>query len=235
MTMTPSRPRRSGRLLAPRLLAGLAIGFVASLPTVAGAQYGGGGSLAVDPVEVEIDGVFSYFGTQCAVASTVVITLDGFPDILDTTIALDDSSYSGVDVPLPAGVVAGTQYTVRATCGSDERVAVITAVCNGGTLPVAGECPDGQTVGGEDPPGTTTSTTTSLPGGSGGSGGTTGGDGSGDGGSGGTPGPDPDLAVTGASFAERIARIGATLVAIGGFVVLIARRGDDRRPVPVGR
>ena len=223
------RPRRRNRR---RLFASVAIAALASSPTLAGAQYGGGAYLTVNPVEVEIDGVFSYFGTQCAGGSTVVITLDGFPDILDTTIAEDDSSYTGFDVGLPDGVIAGTQYTVRATCGPDENFAVITAVCNGGTLPVAGECPDGQTVGGQDPPGTTTTTTTSttVPGGSGGTGGTTGSDG--DGGSGSTTGTNPDLAVTGATFAERAAQIGATLVAAGAFVVLIARRRTDERPAP---
>lgn len=192
----------------------------------AGAQYSGGANLTVNPVLVEIDGLFGYLGTGCPSGSTVEITIDGFPDILDTVIAADDSSYSGSGINLPDGVVAGTDLRVEATCGSIVNFALITAVCNGGTMPVDGDCPDGQTVGGQDPnSGTTTTTTptssTTTPDQNGGS--TPGG--------GVTGGTNPDLAVTGASFAERAVQLGATLVAIGALVVLIARRRDDE-PVP---
>ncbi|GJM39625.1 MAG: hypothetical protein DHS20C19_29920 [Acidimicrobiales bacterium] len=225
----PMPPARS-RSLRPskRLAAAAVIGCALAAATPAAAQYGGGANLTVDPVEVELDGDFSYLGTDCAGGSTVVITIDGFADILDTTTAGDDSSYTGSGVELPDGVVAGDVYTVRATCNGVENFTTITAVCNGGDLPVDGECPDGGTLGGEDPTATTTttttaSTTTTLPGG------TTGGSGSG--GNGDTTGTTPDLAVTGATFAEQAAQLGATLVAIGGFVVLLARRRRDPEPV----
>jgi len=182
----------------------------------AGAQYGGTVDLFVDPTRVEIDGVFDYFGSGCPAGSTVTITIDGFPGVLDTTTAFDDSSYAGSDVAMPDGVIAGQDYSVRASCAGNDVSVTIRAVCNGGTDPVAGECPDGNTVGGQDPddpPGSTTTTTT-MPGGSG------------DGGNGGTG---PDLAVTGASFAEQAAQIGVTLVALGAIFVLIAGKRRDEQ------
>ncbi len=192
----------------------------------AGAQYGGGVNLFVDPTRVEVDGSFDYFGNGCAAGSTVTITIDGFPGVLATTIAFDDSSYAGSDVAMPDGVVAGQDYTVRASCGGNADTAVARAVCNGGTDPVDGTCPDGQTVGGQDP----TATTTTTPGNGGNGSGSNGSDGNGSGsnGSGGTGGSNPDLAVTGASFAEQAAQLGVTLMAMGGFLVLFATKRRER-------
>lgn len=206
-----------------RLLVAVAVAAVALLtaPPVA-AQYGGGVDLFVDPTRVEIDGTFSYFGTNCPAGSTVTITIDGIPGVLATTVAFGDGSYAGADVAMPAGVVAGQDYTVRGSCGGTSDTAVIRAVCNGGTDPVAGACPDGQTVGGQDPTATTTTTPGSGSGGADGSGGSTGADG-GDG-----TGSNPDLAVTGASFAEQIAQVGITLVALGALIVLAAGRRRGR-------
>ena len=198
----------------------------------AGAQYGGGANLTVDPIEVEIDGEFGYFGTGCPSGATVEITIVGITGVLDTTVAVDDSSYAGVGVAMPDGVVAGTDYRVEATCDGIVNWTTITAVCNGGDLPTDGACPDGQTVGGQDPPATTTTTT---PGQTGGSGGGDDSAGSDDGGTIQDGGTDPDLAVTGATFAERALQLGATLVAVGAIVVLVARRrDDDSLPTPSG-
>lgn len=214
-----------------------AVLFVATaslaLTAPAAAQYGGGVDLFVDPTRVEIDGTFDYFGSSCPGGSTVTITIDGIAGVLDTTTAFDDSSYAGSAVALPAGVVAGQDYTVRAQCGGGSDTAVVRAVCNGGDDPVDGSCPDGQTVGGQDPTATTTSTTPGS-GGSGGTGGTpgsggTGGTTGGDGGSGTTSGTNPDLAVTGARFVEQIAQVGITLVALGGLFVLFATKRRERR------
>ncbi|MDW3217882.1 MAG: hypothetical protein R8F63_04650 [Acidimicrobiales bacterium] len=230
MTPAHSRPLRSSRRLAITVV----VSGVLALAAPVGAQYGGGANLTVNPVEVEIDGDFSYLGSGCAGGSTVEITIDGFADTLDSTTAGDDSTYSGSGVGLPDGVVAGDGYTVRATCNGVEHFTTITAVCNGGDLPVDGECPDGATLGGEDPDATTTtttSTTTTVPGGTtGGSG--NGGTGDNSAGGDGSGGDTPDLAVTGATFVEQAAQLGATLVAIGGFVVLLARRRRDPDPVP---
>ena len=116
---------------------------------------------------------------------------------------------------VPPGLVAGQDYTVRASCGGNSDTAVIRAVCNDGTDPVDGTCPDGRTVGGQDP----TSPTTSTPG--------SGGDGS-TGGTGGNTGTNPGLAVTGASFAEQAALIAVTLIALGGILLLVADRRRER-------
>lgn len=199
----------------------VAAATMASSPP-AGAQYGGGVDLFVDPTRVEIDGTFDYFGSSCPSGSTVTITIDGIAGVLDTTTAFDDSSYAGADVAMPDGVVAGLDYTVRASCGGTSDTAVIRAICNGGTDPIDGRCPDGETVGGQDPTATTT-TTTPGSGGSGGNGDSGGTDDSGTT-TGTTTGTNPDLAVTGASFAERAAQIGITLIALGAILVLVTTR-----------
>lgn len=184
----------------------------------ASAQYGGGVDLFVDPTRVPIDGTFDYFGSSCPAGSTVTITIDGFPGILDSTVAFDDTSYAGRDVGMPPGVVAGQDYTVRASCGGNSDTAVIRAVCNDGTDPVDGTCPDGRTIGGQDP--TSPTTTTPGSGGDGGSGGT--------GGTGGSAGPGPGLAVTGASFVEQAVQIGITLIALGAILLLVTGRRRER-------
>lgn len=230
MLMTRRHPASS---MIRRLFAVLFVATASlALTAPAGAQYGGGVDLFVDPTRVEIDGTFDYFGSSCPGGSTVTITIDGIAGVLDTTTAFDDSSYAGNVVALPDGVVAGQDYTVRAECGGGSDTAVVRAVCNGGEDPVDGACPDGQTVGGQDPTATTTSTTPGSGGtggnsGTGGTGGTGGSGGSG--GTGGTSGTDPDLAVTGARFVEQIAQIGITLIALGGLVVLFAGKRRERR------
>ncbi|MEM7141900.1 MAG: hypothetical protein AAF548_12800 [Actinomycetota bacterium] len=228
--MHAHHPLRSRRL-RPAAAIALAMVVVALGVGPAGAQYGGGANLIVDPVEVPIDGTFDYLGDGCPAGSTVEITVDGFPAILDTTIANDDSTYVGFTVDMPDGVVAGTVYRVEANCGGVTNFANITAVCNDGSLPIDNACPDGQTVGGEDPP-PTSSTTSTIPGqGGSGNGGTSGG---GDDGSPGG-GDQPALAVTGASMVEQIATVGATLVAFGAILVLLTgRRRDDAPTVRPG-
>lgn len=181
----------------------------------ASAQYGGGVDLFVDPTRVPIDGTFDYFGSSCPAGSTVTITIDAIPGLLDSTTAFDDTSFAGSDVTVPPGLVAGQDYTVRASCGGNSDTAVIRAVCNDGTDPVDGTCPDGKTIGGQDP----TSTTTTTPG--------SGGDG-GSGGTGGDAGTTPGLAVTGASFVEQAAQIAVTLIALGGILLLFADRRRER-------
>ncbi|MEZ5243783.1 MAG: hypothetical protein R2707_01700 [Acidimicrobiales bacterium] len=226
MTHLAPTPATVRRLVVALFVAGAAI--LTASP--ASAQYGGAVDLFVDPTRVEIDGTFDYFGSNCPAGSTVSITIDGIPGVLATTIAFDDSSYAGTAVAMPSGVVAGQDYTVRASCAGNSDTAVIRAVCNGGTDPVDGACPDGQTVGGQDP--TATTTTTPGSGGNGGTGGTGGDDATGgNGGSGGGAGSSPDLAVTGARFAEQAVRIGITLVAFGAIVLLAATTRRERATV----
>jgi uncharacterized membrane protein YgcG len=225
LRLSTDRPR-----LRRRIAAGAVVVLAMLMTTApAGAQYGGGVNLFVDPTRVEVDGAFDYFGSGCPAGSTVTITIDGFPGVLATTVAFDDSSYAGTDVAMPDGVIAGQDYTVRASCGGNADTAVARAVCNGGTDPVDGTCPDGQTVGGQDPTATTTTTT---PGngsdGNGSDGNGSSGNGSDGNGSGGTGGTGPDLAVTGAWFAEQAAQLGVTLMAMGGFLVLFATKRRER-------
>jgi hypothetical protein len=221
MTSYPRTPSFGRRVFVA--LAALAAVLAVAAP--AGAQYGGGVDLFVDPTRVEIDGTFDYFGSSCPAGGTVTITIDGIAGVLDTAAAFADSSYAGSDVAMPGGVMAGQDYTVRASCGGSSDTAVIRAICNGGPDPVDGACPDGQTVGGQDPTATTTTTTPSS-GGNGGSGGSNGSGGSG--GNGGTSGSNPNLAVTGASFAEQVAQVGISLVALGGILVLFASKRRER-------
>jgi hypothetical protein len=213
--MTPHRARLPFRPPTIRLLlSGLWTTVFVLTVTVApaSAQYGGTPTLFVDPVQVEIDSTFDAVGFNCPGASEVTITIDGISGILGTTIAADDNSYAADGIDMPDGVVAGQEYDVRATCAGGSATFRITAVCNGGSLPVNGVCPDGRTVGGADPNPSTTTTTTTAPGGTtGGSGGTSGSD-------------DTILAVTGASFVEQAVQIGATLVALGAILVLFTAR-----------
>ncbi len=191
---------------------------LASTTAPAFAQYGGTPTLFVDPVQVEIDSTFDAVGFNCPGASEVTITIDGISGILGTTIAADDNSYAVDGIDMPDGVVAGQEYDVRATCAGGTATFRITAVCNGGSLPVNGSCPDGRTVGGADPNPSSTTTTTTTPGGTtGGSGGTTGSD-------------DTILAVTGASFVEQAVQIGVTLVAVGAILVLFTSRRRETPP-----
>lgn len=209
---------RTHHRLATLLL--LAYAMTLGLAAPAAAQYGGTPTLFVDPVRVPIEGTFDAFGFNCPGASVVTITIDGFPGILATTIANDDSSYAAPAIPMPPGVIAGQDYVVRATCAGGSATFTITAVCNDGSDPVDGECPDDRTVGGQpDGP------TTSSPPGAGpddpaaGPGDTTGPDGQGTGGS--------NLAFTGAGPVATFVRVGVTLLAVGGVLILIAQR---RRP-----
>ena len=102
-----------------------------------------------------------------------------------------------------------------------------TLLCPSGDLPVDGDCEDGSDgiTGGVGPTTTTTTTPTPNPGdGDGGDGGSTSGGTPDDDSSGGTGGGTPDLAITGASFAERLVQLGVTLFALGFLFVLTARR-----------
>ncbi|MEQ8840698.1 MAG: hypothetical protein RIB98_06930 [Acidimicrobiales bacterium] len=235
----------------PRWLPAVVL-FVAALMwsvAPAAAQYGGGVSVVVDPIRVEIGEDFAYFGSSCPAGSTVTITIDGLPGIADTTIANDDSSFGGTTVPLPEAVVPGQDYVVRATCNGDSATSTLRAVCRGGDDPVDGECPGG-TIG------EVTTTTSTTPGGSGTGGGDNGGGdgtgGNGDNGGGDGTGGDgedggngdgiitggeptgggsgtgsdltPALAVTGASFVEQAAQLAVTLVAMGAILVLLTVR-----------
>jgi hypothetical protein len=233
----PARPlpdRRPRRATATALLA---LGWLL-VAAPAAAQYGGGMTLLVDPVQVPIDAAFDAFGYACPGGTDVTMSIDGLPGPLATTTAAGDSSYLAPAIPMPDGVVAGDSYVVRADCAAITAVFVITAVCNDGALPVDGTCTDGRTVGGQDP-GTTSVTipggspTSTPPGGAaGGPGGdpVTGGDPAG--GNGGTGGGNPALAFTGAGRAEQALRVGVSLLAIGGVLVLVAR---DRRDTAAGR
>ena len=202
---TPSTIRRV--LVAVAVAAAL---MFTSSPVAA--QYGSGVELIVVDTRVEIEGTFAYAGMNCPAGSTVTITIDGFPGVIATTVAFGDGSYAGTGATMPDGVVAGQDYTVRASCGGESDTAVVRAVCNGGTDPVNGRCPDGRIIGGQDGNPTTT---------------TTRGSGSGGGAVGDRTGSNPDLAVTGASFAEQIAQVGITLVSLGALVVLLAGRRRD--------
>ncbi len=207
------------------LLAALTALTAAVLTTAApaAAQYGGGPNLVVDPVRVPIDGTFDGFGSSCAARSTVTVTIDGIPGVLASTVAAADTFYVVLDVRMPAGVVAGADYVVRATCGGRSATFLITAVCNDGSDPVNGGCPDGTSTGGG--PGVTTTTlpggaTTTTPGGGpgGGPGGSPGG--------GGPGGPDPILAITGAGPVEQMVTVGTTLVAAGFFLMMVTARHE---------
>ncbi len=184
----------------------------------AGAQYGGGIQVFVDPVRVPIDQTFDVFGRDCAPGSTVVISIDGVPGTIGTTTATAGGFFSIQDLPLPDGLSAGTDHDVRATCDAQTATAMITLVCPSGDDPVDGSCEDGSggIVGGPGPTTTTTTpggATTTVPAGGGG----TSGGGTSGGGSGG-------LAVTGATFVEQIAQVGVTLFGAGVMLVMIARR-----------
>jgi hypothetical protein len=217
--MTQPDSRRSPRTaLCGLLFSALALLAVAS---PAAAQYGGTPTLFVDPVLVETDTTFDAVGFNCPGGSIVTITIDGIAGTLTTTTTADDSSYSSAGINMPEGIVAGEDYDVRASCAGGSATFTITAVCNGGAFPVDGSCPDGRTIGGENPDPSSTTTSTTTPGG-----GTTGQPGGGTTGQPGNPTDieTTDLAVTGASFAEQAAQIGITLVALGAVLVLFATR-----------
>lgn len=224
---TTLAPRRAVRSVVG-VLAGIIAVSTAFLVAPAGAQYGAGPTIFVDPVLVEIDGEFDAVGFNCPGATMAVITIDGFPDMLGEALANDDNSYSVPQLDMPDGVLAGEDYTVRVTCDGRTATTTITATCNDGTLPVDGACPDGLLVGGQPDPVVSTTTTTpgATPTTTPSDSGTT---------SGNTPGggnnSSPNLAVTGASFAEQAAQIGVTLVAFGAILVLVtARRRNEDQP-----
>lgn len=183
----------------------LLLGFAAP----AGAQYGGGDiTIFVTPPRLPVDETFDVFGQFCAAGSTVEITIEGIPSVLATTIADAGGFYTANNVPLPDGLLAGTDQTVRATCGPQTATTTITLVCHSGDDPVDGSCEDGSggVVGGPGP-----TTTTTIPGG-----GTSGTDT-------GTP-EGPNLAITGATYAEFFVQIAVTLLGVGIFLVVVTKR-----------
>ncbi len=173
----------------------------------ASAQYGGGGiEVFADPVRVPIDQTFNVFVRGCAPFSTVVITIDGVDAILATGPASSGGFFAVDDLPLPAGLVAGTDQDVRGTCGTETDTALITLVCPSGDDPVDGSCVDGSAgiVGGPGP-------TTTLPAGSGTS----------------TGGPTGGLAITGATFVQWALQFGVTVIGLGMMLLVVARRRRD--------
>ncbi len=202
----------SRTLAALLAAAALTLGFAAP----ATAQYGGGGvSVFVSPARLPVDQTFDVFGQNCAAAATVEITIDGVPGVLATGVADSGGFYTVTDVVLPDGLLAGTDQTVRATCGPESGTAVLTLVCHNGDDPVDGSCDDGSggVVGGPGP-----TTTTTVPGG-----GTSGGEtGSNTGSTGG-----PSLAITGATHAEFFVQVAVTLLGLGVFLVVVTKRRRD--------
>lgn len=193
--------------------AALMLGFAAP----ASAQYGGGSiSVFVTPTRLPVDQTFDVFGQYCAAGATVEITIEGVPGVQATGVADAGGFYTVNDVVLPDGLLAGTDQTVRATCGPETGTAMLTLVCHSGDDPVDGSCSDGSggVVGGPGP-----TTTTTVPGG-----GTSGG------GSNTSSTSGPNLAITGATYAEFFVQIAVTLLGLGAFLVVITKRRRDHSP-----
>ncbi|GEM_PF-2070864 len=187
----------------------LAMAALVAFADAGSAQYGGTGvQVFVDPVRVPIDSTFDVFGRNCTAGSTVEITIDGVSGILATGTASSNGFYTVVGVPLPTGLLAGTNQDVRATCGPQSGTALITLVCPGGTDPVAGLCPDGRkgVVDGTGPTTTAPNGTNSTPNGT---------------------SPDQGLAFTGAAYTSRLLQGGVTIVALGIFLIVVGRRRQD--------
>jgi len=149
---------------------------------------------------------FSVFGQSCPASSTVTISIEGIPGTVGTASADESGIFSIAAVPAPASFVAGTTYTIRATCLGLTATTILNAVCADGTDPIGGVCPA---------PG---SPTTTVPGeGSGTPAGgiaTIGGNGT----------PTGAIAFTGAGRATQLLQVGATLVGLGMFILLVVRR-----------
>jgi len=178
-----------------------------ALASPAHAQYGGGPSVFVDPVRVPVGTAFSVFGQTCPPSSTVSITIDGIPGVAGTATTDASGIFSVASIPSPASFAAGTIYTVRATCLGLTATTILNAVCADGTDPVGGVCA---------PPGSPTTVA------GGGSGTPAGGSGTGTGVGTGT-GTDT-IAFTGAGRATQLLQLGATMVGLGMFMLLILRR-----------
>jgi len=177
-----------------------------ALASPAHAQYGGGPSVFVDPVRVPVGTAFSVFGQTCPPSSTVSITIDGIPGVAGTATTDTSGIFTVASIPAPSSFVAGTTYTIRATCLGLSATTILNAVCADGTDPVGGVCV---------PPG---SPTTTIAGG--GSGTPAGGTGTGVGTGTGTN----TIAFTGAGRATQLLQLGATMVGLGMFMLLILRR-----------
>ena len=116
----PVRPR------LPRISAALAVvvvAFATALAAPAGAQYGGGGgtmTFFVSPVRVPVDQTFTGFGTGCVDGDEVEISIEGVPGVLATTTAgPPDGTFSAADIPLPDGLLAGSDHDVRDLVSGD--------------------------------------------------------------------------------------------------------------------
>jgi hypothetical protein len=205
----------SRTLAALLTAAALTLGFTAP----ASAQYGGAGvSVFVSPARLPVDQTFDVFGQNCAAGATVEITIDGVAGVLATEVADAGGFYAVNDIVLPDGLLAGTDQTVRATCGPETGTAVLTLVCHSGDDPVDGSCEDGSAgvVGGPGP-----TTTTTVPGGGTSGSGTGSNTGSTDG---------QSLAITGASHAQFFVQLAVTLLGLGVFLVVITKRRRDAAP-----
>jgi len=192
---------------------------VVLLPTAvampAAAQYGDDGmTFFVTPARVPVDQAFSGAGEGCDAGSTVEITVDGVDGVVATVTASADGTFSHDDIAVPEGLLPGTDQDVRAACGTESAVALVTLVCPDGEDPVEGSCEDGagETVGSLVP-----TTTTTAP--DDGVGTTTGGDG----------GDSSPLAFTGAAFTGLLLQGAMTLIGLGGLLSWAARRrlNDD--------
>ncbi len=168
------------------------------LATPAHAQYGGGPSVFVDPVRVPVGTSFSVFGQTCPASSTVTITIDTIPGVLGTATTDASGIFSVASIPAPAAFVPGTVYTVRATCVGLTATTILDAVCSDGTDPINGVCAG---------PGASTTTI-----------------------SGGTPAGGTGtntIAFTGAGRAVQLLQVGASLVGLGTFLMLLTKRRRD--------
>ena len=204
------RHHPTAALDAVLLIAALLV--LAALASPAHAQYGGGPSVFVDPVRVPVGTAFSVFGQTCPASSAVSISIDGIPGEVGTATTDASGIFSVASIPAPASFVAGTTYTIRATCLGLTATTILNAVCADGTDPIGGSCPA---------PG---SPTTTIPGGGSGTP-------AGEVGTGGGTGTATDtIAFTGAGRATQLLQVGATLVGLGMFLLLVVRRRQQPSP-----
>jgi hypothetical protein len=204
-TCTSHRPRPVLGLAVGAAL--VAIGLAVTAPSVSAQYAGGGQGFVVTPLRVPAGGALTGVGFGCPAASTVTITVQGEPGVLTSVVAAGDTTFSFTGVALPPSLLIGGTYSAVASCGGLFLTADFTVICANGAEPDAvGDCP-------AVPPGAS-----SGPGGSA----------SNPGGAGSGSGP---LAFTGASSGELV-RWSATLIGVGGLIILIGRRRRERPQGP---